>query len=236
MVTAQSILEELAPLGEERYKRTLMRHRIPEPLYGVKVAHLKKIQKRVKKNHQLALALYDTGVYDARYLAGFIADDAQMSRDDLQRWVRHANCPTLSQCTVAWVAAEGRYGAELAQEWIESPSEAIASCGWATFSALVALRSDDELDVPLLTSLLARVEKTIHNERNEVRSVMNTFVIAVGTYVKPLSAEAIRVGERIGEVSVDVGDTACKVPFAPDYIRKAEQRGAVGRKRKTVKC
>jgi hypothetical protein len=48
----------------------------------VKVEELKKIQKQIKKDYQLALDLYDTGVYDAMYLAGLIADDLKMSKKD----------------------------------------------------------------------------------------------------------------------------------------------------------
>ena len=46
---------------------------------------MKKIQKRVKMDYQLALDLYDTGIADAMYLAGLIADDAKMTRKDLQK-------------------------------------------------------------------------------------------------------------------------------------------------------
>ena len=65
---------------------------------------------------------------------------------------------------------------------------------------------------------------------------MNGFVIALGSYVSELSDDALRAGEEIGKVKVDMGDTACKVPFAPDYIRKMIDRGAVGKKRKTARC
>ena len=33
-----------------------------------------------------------------------------------------------------------------------------------------------------------------------------------------------------------MGETSCKVPLAVDYIRKAQQRGSIGKKRKTAKC
>ncbi len=33
-----------------------------------------------------------------------------------------------------------------------------------------------------------------------------------------------------------MGNTACQVPYAPDYIAKMEKRGVIGKKRKTVKC
>src|SRR5436190_16079789 len=119
-MTAQTILQEIKPLGRDSYKNVLLKHGVPEPCFGVKIEELKKIQKSVKKDYRLALALYDTGVYDAMYLAGLIADDDQMTREDLRRWVEKANCPTLSEYTVAWVAAEGPHGWELALEWIES--------------------------------------------------------------------------------------------------------------------
>ena len=133
-----------------------------------------------------------------------------MTKKDLQRWVRKADCAGLSECTVPWVAAEGKYGHELAMEWIDSKDERIASSGWATLSCLVALTDDSELDIAELKRLLQRVQKTIHSQPNRVRSVMNNFVIAVGSYVSADPA-AIESARKIGVVSVDVGNTSCKV-------------------------
>src|SRR5256885_13077547 len=115
-MTAAEIVQELKPLGSESIKKVLLKHGIKEPLLGVKVEELKKIQKRIKRDYRLALDLYDTGVYDAMYLAGLIADDARMTKKDLQRWAEDANCASLSEYTVAWVAAESHHGRELALE------------------------------------------------------------------------------------------------------------------------
>ena len=87
-----------------------------------------------------------------------------------------------------------------------------------------------------LKQLLARVEKTIHKAPNQVRYAMNGFVIALGCYVKALTEAALKTGEKIGTVTVDMGNTACKVPFAPDYIKKVQKRGTIGKKRKTARC
>ena len=84
--------------------------------------------------------------------------------------------------------------------------------------------------------MLQRVGETIHRHPNRVRYCMNGFVIAVGCYVRALTDEAVRTADRIGRVTVDMGDTACKVPSAAEYIDKVRQRGTVGKKRKTVKC
>jgi len=236
-MTAQEILNEIEPLGRESYRKVLFNHGVPEPCFGVKIEELKKIQKRVGMDYRLALDLFETRVYDAMYLAGLIADDAKMSKMDLQSWVEKAKgCLPLEGFTVAWVAAGSPHGLEMGLKWIESKEEGIAAAGWATLGALVAIRPDVELELGLFKKLLQRVEKEIHQAPNAARRAMNNFVIAVGTYVAPLSKLAMETGEKIGVVKVDVGNTSCSVPFAPDSIRKIEQRGAIGKKRKTVKC
>ena len=236
-MTAKEILEELKPLGREGYKRILFNnYGVKEPCFGVAIGELKKFQKRIKKDYQLALDLYDTGNYDAMYLAGLIADDARMTRKDLQRWVEKAYAGSLPGATVPWVAAGSPHGREMALKWIESPKSLMASAGWATLSGLVAMKDDAELDRAELKRLLQRVQTTIHEAPDVVRYQMNAFVIAAGAYVRSLTEFAIEVGEKIGPVTADLGNNDCQVPFAPDYIRKVQQRGSLGKKRKTVKC
>ena len=170
------------------------------------------------------------------YLAGLVADDKKMTKKDLTHWVKTSPCKGISEYTVAWVAAESLHGREMALEWIDSKKDSIASAGWSTLSSLVMITDDAELDVAEIKTLLARVQKTIGAQPNRTRYAMNGFVIAVGSSVAPLTATALKIGAAIGTVTVDVDGTACKVPFAPDYIAKIEKRGAIGKKRKTAKC
>src|SRR3954452_21221621 len=218
IMTAEEIVEQLKPLGIDTYKKTMLNHGIQEPFIGVKIEDLKKFQKRIKKDYRLALDLYDTGIYDAMYLAGLIADDPRMTKKDLRRWLAKANCSALQEYTVPWVAAESNHGRELALEWIESNEEGVASAGWATLSTLVSIKDDADLDLAELKQLLQRVQKTIHQQPNRVRYVMNGFVIAVGSYVQALTDRALLTAAQIGSVMVDMGDTACKVPSAVEYI------------------
>ena len=236
-MTAKEILAEMKPLGRESYKQLLFKnYGVKEPCFGVPIGELKKFQQRIKKDYQLALDLYDTGNYDAMYLAGLIADDARMTKRDLQRWVDKAYAGSLSGATVPWVAAGSLHGHTLALKWIESPKNLVATAGWATLCGLVALKDDGELDLPELKGLLQRVQRTIHQAPDVVRYEMNAFVIAVGGYVPPLMEFALQIGEKVGPVTADLGNNNCQVPFAPDYIRKVQQRGAIGKKRKAVKC
>src|SRR5215213_11548915 len=119
-MTAAQTLQELRSLGSNSYKKILLNHAIPEPVLGVKVADLKRIQKRIKKDHQLSRDLYDTGIYDAMYLAGLIADPAKMARQDLMRWLAKTNSDAICGSALAWVTAESAHGWELGLEWLES--------------------------------------------------------------------------------------------------------------------
>lgn len=235
-MSVQEILDELRSLGSESIKKVLMKHGAQEPFFGVKVEHLKKIQKRIKKDYQLALDLYDSGVSDAMYLAGLIADDAKMTKKDLNRWVKGAYWYMLSEYTVPWVATESPHGWELALEWIESKKESIAAAGWTTLACLAGRKEDAELDLDALKKLLKRVETTVRDQPNRVRYAMIGFVIALGGYVRPLSDAAIAAAKKIGHVEVDMGDTSCKIPNAVEYIAKMKARGTLGKKRKTAKC
>ena len=235
-MTAKEILDEIKPLGSDSYKRVIFNHGVQEPCFGVKISDLQKIVNRIKKDYQLALDLFDTGIYDAMYLAGLIADDAKMTKKDLKEWVAKAYCRPLCAWTVAWVAAGSPHGWELGLEWIDSKKPLTAVAGWATLGSIVSITDDEKLDRVVLKKLLQRAHKTIHKEPDPVRYQMNSFVIAVGSYVEPLMEIAIATGEKIGPVTADLGDNDCKVPFAPDYIGKVLQRGAIGKKRKSAKC
>ena len=235
-MTLQEVLSELQTYSSPNIKKVLLNHGAKEPFFGVKVGDLKKIQKKIKKDYALALALYKTGISDAMYLAGLICDDKKMTKYDLQNWVENAYWYMLSEYTVPWVAAESNFGYELALVWMSSEKENIAACGWATYANLLALIPDEKLNKKEIVLLLKQVETEIHQAQNRVKQTMNIFVIAVGSYVTDLTDLAIATGINIGNITVNVGITACKTPFSPDYIEKIKFRKNIGKKKKTVKC
>ena len=236
LVNATEVMKELERLGSPQTKKTFLRHGCPEPFFGVKIGDLKKIVKRIKKDTSLAKELYRTGNSDAMYLAGLIADGSELSLRDLDEWAKKAPWHMISGYTVPWVATENPDGWGIALKWIDSPEEKISSSGWCTLGSIVSVREDQVLDLKAVEKLISRVEKTIAKSPNRTRSAMNTFIISVGGYVKALSKSTIATAERIGKVEVDMGDTDCRVPYAPDYIRKMIERGSLGKKRKMVKC
>jgi len=235
-VKLNEVMSELERLGNEQQRKTYLTHGANGSLFGVKIGDLKVVAKKIKGDQALAMDLYRTGNLDAMYLAGLVADGGKMSRKDLSTWAKAARCGMIGEYTVPWVAAESPFGRQLALEWMASPKESVAAGGWNTYSGLLALKPDAELDLAEIRGLLDRIPNEIDKAPNRVRYCMNSFVIAVGSSVKSLLAKAKATAKRIGKVEVDMGKTACKVRPALETIAKVESMGRVGLKRKTCKC
>ncbi len=238
MPTAAAVMTELKKKGKDQARKIYARHGMdPERMYGVSVADLKVIAKTIKGQQELACDLYETGNMDAMYLAGLVADGAKLSREQLNKWVKSAvGLQMISEYTVPWLAVESLHARQLALEWMNSNDAAIAATGWCTYTGLLATKPDEALDLKEIETLLARVTREIGASPNRVKLAMNSFVIATGSHVKPLLKQAKAAAKQIGTVKVDMGETECKVPLATAYIEKAESRGHVGKKRKTLRC
>jgi 3-methyladenine DNA glycosylase AlkD len=235
-MTSKEVMTELKKLGTDQIRKIWTNHGVKGDFFGVKVGDMKVIQKKIKHDHTLALELFDTKNADAMYFAGLISEPQKMSKAELQHWVEIANWHMLSECTVSWATAESKFGHELAMKWIKSKEEHIAAAGWSTYNCLLALKKDEDLDHKEIETLLENVKKTIHSMPNRVRHTMNNFVIAVGSYVPSLTAKAKAIAKSIGEVKVNMDTTSCKVPDAISYIKKVEDAGKLGKKKKTVFC
>src|SRR6266850_8030536 len=128
-MNATEVMKQLEKLGSEQQRKTYRNHGCPEPFFGVKIADLKTIVKKVKTDTALAKDLYRTGNSDAMYLAGLIANGGEMTRKDLDDWARKATWSMISGYTVPWVASEHPEGWEAAMKWIDSPEEKISVSG-----------------------------------------------------------------------------------------------------------
>ncbi|MFA5683807.1 MAG: DNA alkylation repair protein [Lysobacteraceae bacterium] len=216
-----SLAEAMAALeaaGSEQTRRTYARHGASEPMFGVSFATLKALRKRIGSDHELALALWDSGNFDARNLAVKIVDPARLEETELDRW---AHDPSARMCSsyVAHVAAEGRHGRTCVARWLAATAEPPQIIGWKLVAALAML--DETLDETWLRQRLADIEAALHAAPNAIREAMNLALIAIGCRNAVLRTEASAAAQRIGKVEVDHGDTACKTPDALVSIDKA---------------
>ena len=144
-MTLEQAMAKLAAKGSEATRRIFLKHGAKEPFFGVKVADLKVIQKKIKGDQALALQLYATGNGDAQYLAGLVVDGRKMTAAQLQAWVDGAAWNMISATIVPWAASEHPEGCALAMKWIDSSKERVAVAGWRTLGALATIVPDEQL-------------------------------------------------------------------------------------------
>lgn len=230
------VMAQLRQLTKAATRQIYLRHGAPENTDGVAVADLKKLARDYRQRQDLALQLYETGHGDAQYLAGLIARGHLMSAEQLDHWAATACWYMVAEYTVPWVCAESAHAWDCPARWIEDEVDHVGSAAWSTLAANVALIADEKLDLARLEAYLGQVEKNIHQTSNRRRYAMNQFLISVGCYVLPLHQQALEVARNVGDVAVDLGQTACKVPSASAYIAKVEQMGRLGKKRRSARC
>ncbi len=216
-MTLDEVLRTLEKKGTAQARKTYARHGAREPMFGVSFADLKALHKRIGVDHELALALWDTGNFDARNLAVKVVDPARMSSADLDCWARD-NTVRMCAMYVSALAAEGPHAAAKASLWLASKQEAERCTGWGLVGQMVA--RDPAAPDSWFAERLAAIECGIRAAPNHEREAMNGALIAIGGRSPALRKAALATAKRIGRVEVDHGDTACKTPEAGPYIEK----------------
>jgi 3-methyladenine DNA glycosylase AlkD len=231
-----TVMRELEALGTAHTKKSYLSRGVREPLFGVATGAMKPLKKQIGVDQALADRLWDTGNYDAMYLAGMIADVRVMTEADFERWIDGAYSSMLSDFIVAVTLAESDLAQPVANRWIRSGDENRASAGWACYEWLLGWRQDTYFEPETIRELLDLAAATIHEAPPRVKRAMNNFVVAVGVSYLPLHDEALKTAEAIGTVEVVTDGGVKPLAGAGEQIRKAADKGRLGFKRRAVRC
>jgi 3-methyladenine DNA glycosylase AlkD len=213
---AGSVMEELKAKGKASAVKTYRRHGVTEETFGVSYADLGALVKRLGTDHELALALWPSGVHDAQVLATKVADPERMTRREIEQWLKSARNYVITGA-LADLAARMPAARELALAWIDEPGEWISTAGWGV---LARLAMEQQLEAPQARTLIGRIRKDIHRAPNRTRYAMNGALIAIGGAIEAVRDAALEAAQAIGKVEVDHGETGCKTPDAASYIKK----------------
>ena len=215
------LLNEMESLGTAQNRKIYARHGVSGEQFGLSFANLKQLQKRIKKDHPLSLALWDTANHDCRILATMIADPSQAGDSLLESWCRALDNYIITD-SLAGFAGRTSLARLKAEQWRDDDAEWPGRAGWH-MTANLAMK-DQDLPDDYFAELLAGIESGIHSRPNRVRDAMNNALIAIGIRNPSLEALALEATSRIGKVEVDHGQTGCKTPDAASYIRRTVAR------------
>jgi 3-methyladenine DNA glycosylase AlkD len=212
----KEILTQLRKLGKPNHVKIYARHGVTGPCYGVAYGDLKPLVKKIGKDHQAALALWSSGIHDARIVATMIAEPETMTRAQIEGWLADSTNYVLVDA-VSGVAAHMPGAVDMARAWIEKSGEWITTAGWNVIARIGAQGQLTDRDAG---PLLEKIESGIHTQPNRTRYAMNNVLIGIGGSRESLRPRALAVAKSIGAVEVDHGETGCKTPDAAQYITK----------------
>lgn len=214
-------MQALESCGAEQYRKIYARHGVSGAQFGVLTSDLKALQKKIKRDHALAVQLWESGNYDARVLASMIIDPAQVTEAQADQWVTTLTNYGETDYFNGFISKTPFVIAK-AQAWIEADHEWIEYSGWGLLGDLAL--NNAALPDSFFEPYLERIEREIHTAKNRVRYAMNMVVIALGVRSDALREKAEGVARRVGKVHVDHGETNCKTPDALGYMAKIRQQ------------
>lgn len=212
-------MQELEVLGSEQTRKTWCRHGAAEPMFGVKFGDLGKLHKRIKTNHALAKALWQTGNHDARLLACMAADAEKATAQELSTWAAEVKDSATADALAAF-ASRTPMAAQIREAWLTEPR--LRRAGWSMVAHAAAARGKDGdgLEEGAALDYLKRIESGIHQAENWTRRTMMYAALAIGGRSPALRQAAEAAIRRIGPVAFDPGKTACEFPDPLPYLEK----------------
>lgn len=227
------VMKELEALGTEQAIKIYKNHGADLELYGVSMANLKKLLKKVKKDSKLGLELLFSKNIDAMYMSQWMVDPNDLTRNDLESILDITDYYMIIDNVVASIAAKKQQLAfECLHEWIDHENKRYRQAAYSLYTLIVMSYDNSLIDLSHVKSKLELIRSTIHEEENRVRYSMNSFLIACGIYLEQYTELAKEIGEEVGKVTVYMGKTSCKVPDAVPYIEKVEKMNKIGVKRR----
>ncbi|MFH1031239.1 MAG: DNA alkylation repair protein [Chloroflexota bacterium] len=161
---------------------------------GISIYTLRKIAKELKKDHKLALKLWDSGFHEARVLASFIEEPEKVTEAQLDRWVKDFDswdvCDQVSE-----LIAKTPYVLKKIREWAGRDEEfvkrtafsLIAEVGWY----------DKKLQDEDFKQFFTLIKNAATDERNYVKKAVNWALRNIGKRNKVLNQRAIEVAREI---------------------------------------
>jgi 3-methyladenine DNA glycosylase AlkD len=214
-MTLKDALAKLEALGDEKLRAQNAKRGVTGAQFGAKLGDIRKIAAKIKTDHALAIALWETGNFEARLLAILILKPDDVSATELDRMVKSARIPQLADWLNAYIVKE-----PLRQKWMKVDDPWAARAGWNLTASRIA-RSPDGID---LEALLDRLAAEMPTADPATQWTMNSCLAGIGIHHPRLRKRAVTLGESMGIYRDYPVSKGCTSPFAPIWIAEMVRR------------
>ncbi len=213
-------LELLKELIDEKTKAYNTKNGVGENQYGVKLGDLRKVAKKIKANHKLALELWETENFDAQMLAMLIIQPNKLSIEELDAMVRSVKHARVADWLNAYVVKVHPHNETLRQKWMSDIDPMAARAGWNLTSQRI-VKNPEMVDIP---ALLDRIENEMLTAAPVTQWTMNFSLAEIGINHPDHRKRALDIGEKLGVYRDYPVSKGCTSPFAPIWINEMVNR------------
>lgn len=217
MTAVDDILEELHGLADPATIAINERH---GDRHTVKLSPLRAIAKRLKKDHELAVALWASQDPDARLLCTLVCRPRSFDADTLDAMLHQVDFPKLRSWLVSYVVEKSPHAEALRRRWKDDPADTIGAAGWALTVTRV-VKKPDGLD---LEALLDQIGARMADAPEQTQWAMNHCLAEIGIRNPTLRERAVAIGERLRVLEDYPTPKGCTSPYAPTWIAEMVRR------------
>jgi len=182
--------------GNKKNREGMARYAIvSDNVLGVSVANIRLLGKRLGRNHELAHALWKTGVYEARMLTSFVADPARVTPSEMDRWCRDFDNWAICDTLCFHLLDRTPHAFAKVKSWSDERVEFVKRAAFALLASL-ALHDKATSDGPFLATL-PLIERAATDERNFVKKGVSWALRGVGRRSAALHAAAVALARRL---------------------------------------
>ena len=193
---ARAVLAELAPLGSEEARSGMARYGIrTDDAIGVSIYELRRVAKGLGRDHELALALWETGNHEARLLASMVDDPALVTEAQMEAWAAEFDSWDVCDQVTSNLFDKTPFAYAKVAEWSAAQDEWVKRAAFATAAAL-AVQDTQATDEPFL-EILELCRREAGDDRNYVKKAVNWSLRNIGKRDLRLHAAAIETAEAI---------------------------------------
>ncbi|WP_440135342.1 DNA alkylation repair protein [Chitinophaga sancti] len=190
------IIDLLKEKADAKYHAGMLRFGIDnEKALGVKIPEVRKLAKIIKKNHKLALLLWDTNIHEARILATLIADPKQVTPQLIDNWTKDFSSWDLCDQACGNLFDRTPYAVEKALEYSKHEAEFVKRCGFVLMAELAI--HDKKSANSHFSRFFPIIEREAWDNRNFVKKAVNWALRQIGKRNQILLPLAIACAERI---------------------------------------
>jgi 3-methyladenine DNA glycosylase AlkD len=167
----------------------------PRNTFGVSIPNLRKIAKAAGKDHELALQLWDSGIHEARMLAGFIDDPALVTLEQMEEWVSDFDSWDVCDQVCSNLFDKTSFAYRKASEWAGREDEFVKRAGFVLMAALAV--HDKAAGENELEKFLSMIKREAFDGRNFVKKAVNWALRQIGKRNAYLNKLAVKTAVEI---------------------------------------